>query len=90
MKPTDISTRVLARLTAIAPDIDPASVDPDRDLRDQFDFDSMDSLHFATALSEEFGIEIDERDYSRLSGLGKACEYVQAKLTSRGHSGQST
>ena len=76
----DISERILAQLTAIAPDIDPATVDPDRDLRDQFDFDSMDSLHFATAISAEFAIEIAERDYPRLAGLRKACEYVQAKI----------
>jgi len=82
MEPKDLSSRVLTLLSAIAPDIEPASIDPNRDLRDQFDFDSMDSLHFATAISKEFGIDIDERDYVQLSGLRKACEYVQAKLAS--------
>jgi len=90
MEPKEISIRVLALLIAIAPDIEPASIDPSRDLRDQFDFDSMDSLHFAAAISTEFGIDVDERDYAQLSGLAKACQYVQAKLTSRGHSGQPT
>ena len=79
-EPKDIDGRLIALLTTIAPDIDPAAIDPDLDLRDQFDFDSMDSLHFAVAISKEFGIGIDERDYPRLAGLRKAREYVQAKL----------
>ena len=90
MEPQDIANRLLTLLSAIAPDIEPASIDPNRDLRDQFDFDSMDSLHFATAISAEFGIDIDERDYSQLSGLRKACEYVQAKLASRAQSAPAT
>ena len=80
LQPNDIPARVLALLTAIAPDIDPASVDPELDFRDQFDFDSMDSLHLATAISEQFNIAIDEKDYSRLASLHKACDYVRGKL----------
>ncbi len=79
-EPKDIAKRLLTLLTAIAPDIDPAAVDAGRDLRDQFDFDSMDTLHFATAISAEFGIDVAERDYVRLAGLDKACELVRSKL----------
>ncbi len=79
-EPQDIVKRLLTLLTNIAPDIDPATVDPSRDLRDQFDFDSMDTLHFATAISAEFGIDVAERDYVRLAGLDKACELVLGKL----------
>lgn len=88
--PNDISARLLVQLTTIAPDIDPASVDPDRDLRDQFDFDSMDGLHFAIAVSKEFGIDIAERDYTQLAGLRKACEYVQGKLAARARAAPTT
>ncbi len=76
----DILTRLLTLLTAIAPDIDPATVDAGRDLRDQFEFDSRDTLHFATAVSEAYKIDIAEREYPQLSGLDKACELVRAKL----------
>lgn len=86
MEPKDITRRVLALLTAIAPDIEPASIDPNRDLRDQFDFDSMDTLHFAAGISAEFGIDVAERDYPQLSGLGKACEYIATKLNTPEHS----
>lgn len=83
MEPKEISARLLALLAGIAPDIEPASIDANRDLRDQFDFDSMDSLHFATAISSGFGIDIDEKEYDQLSGLQKACDYVGAKLAVR-------
>ena len=81
MKDTEIRTRVLGLITSIAPDIDPATIDPALDLRDQFDFDSMDRLHLAAAISEAFHIEIPEQDYPQLSALQKACEYVAKKLS---------
>ncbi len=75
-----IRARLLLLLTDIAPDIAPGSIDPERDLRDQFDFDSMDALHFAGAVSEAFGIEIAETDYPRLASLRSAGEFVQSRL----------
>ncbi len=75
-----IAERVLVLLTGVAPDIDPASVVPERNLRDQFDFDSMDTLHFATAISREFGIDVAETEYARLASLAQACDYVRRKL----------
>ena len=63
-----------------APDIAPATVVPDRNLRDQFDFDSMDTLHFAAAISREFAIDVAEADYGELASLSKACDYVRRKL----------
>jgi acyl carrier protein len=79
----EIAERVLVLLTGVAPDIDPASVKPDRNLRDQFDFDSMDTLHFATAISREFGIDVAETEYVQLASLAGACNYVQRKLSAR-------
>lgn len=76
----DIERKLLALLTAIAPDVDPASVDSAREFRDQFDFDSMDALHFATAISDEFKIEVAETDYRKLLSLRGAGEFVQSKL----------
>jgi acyl carrier protein len=84
LDPSQIAAHVMALLTGVAPDIDPAAVAPDRDLRDQFDFDSMDTLHFATAISSEFGIEVAEKEYARLASLKKACDFVQEKLRTRG------
>jgi acyl carrier protein len=80
MELQDIRGKLLALLTDIAPDVEPASVDPARNFRDQFDFDSMDMLHFATAISEAFQIQIAESDYQRLLSLRGAETFVQERL----------
>lgn len=80
MDPNEIRARLLTLLTTVAPDIEPQSVDPAQALRDQFDFDSMDALHFATAVSEAFGIEIAETDYPELTSLESAGRFVAARL----------
>lgn len=80
MEPQTTQSQLLALLTQIAPDVEPAAVDPTRNFRDQFDFDSMDTLHFATAVSEAFGIEIAESDYQRLLSLRGAEAFVKERL----------
>lgn len=83
MDPNEIRTKLLELLTGVAPDVEPKSVEPERDFRDQFDFDSMDALHFATAVSETFGIEIAETEYPKLASLKSAVEFVAQKLAPR-------
>ncbi len=75
----DVKARILEILTSIAPDVDAATVLPDVDFRDQFDFDSMDTLNFAIALHEVFGIDVPERDYAQLASLEKCLSYVQSR-----------
>jgi acyl carrier protein len=74
-----LARRVLELLTEIAPDVDPVTVIPGVDFRDQFDFDSMDTLNFAIALNRELGIEVPETDYARLASLDKCVEYLLHK-----------
>jgi len=69
---------VLAVLQDVAPDMDVATVDPDANFRDQFDFDSMDFLNFAIGLNAKFGVEIPETDYPKLSNLS-GCETYPAR-----------
>ncbi|MDE2263100.1 MAG: acyl carrier protein [Gammaproteobacteria bacterium] len=79
----EIRAKLLSLLTTVAPDIEPGTVDPARDLRDQFDFDSMDALHFATAVSEAFGVEVAQTDYPRLASLRAAGEFVAGRLAAK-------
>ena len=75
-----LSASVLQLVTEIAPDVDPATVLPGIDFRDQFDFDSMDTLNFAIALNRELGVDVPEADYSQLASLDKCVAYLAAKL----------
>ena len=75
-----LAARVLQLVTEIAPDVDPATVLPGIDFRDQFDFDSMDTLNFAIALNRELGVDVPEADYSQLASLDKCVAYLMARL----------
>jgi acyl carrier protein len=75
-----IEQRILGLLVGVAPDVDPASVRPDLDFRDQFDFDSMDLFNFAAAVHESFGIDIPEREYRNIAGLAKCAAYVRERI----------
>ena len=83
MDQNEIRAKLLSVLTSVAPDIEPQSVDPERDLRDQFDFDSMDTLHFATGVSAAFGIGIAETEYPRLASLRAAADFVQDRVAAK-------
>jgi acyl carrier protein len=76
MNREQLAARVLELVTEIAPDVDPASVIPGIDFRDQFDFDSRDTLNFAIALHRELGVEVPETEYSQLAGLDKCVAYL--------------
>jgi acyl carrier protein len=72
--------RVLELLTAIAPDVEAESVIPGIAFRDQFDFDSMDTLNFAIALHREFGVDVPETDYANLASLDRCVAYLAGRL----------
>ena len=80
MEPGELSRRVLAMVTEIAPDVDPDTVIHEVDFRDQFDFDSMDTLNLAIALNRELGVDVPESDYSHLASLDKCIAYLAPRL----------
>jgi acyl carrier protein len=76
MNREQLAARVLELVTGIAPDVEPASVIPGIDFRDQFDFDSMDTLNFAIALHRDLGVEVPETDYAQLASVDKCVAYL--------------
>jgi acyl carrier protein len=80
MKREELAARLLALVTEIAPDVDPATVIPGIDFRDQFDFDSMDTLNFAIALHRDLGVDVPEAEYSRLASLDKCLAYLADRV----------
>jgi len=80
VKQLDVTTVVREELMRIAPDIDFASVDPRRDLREEFDIDSMDFLNLVTALHQRMGVDIPEADYPKFSTLAGAVAFLQRKI----------
>jgi acyl carrier protein len=79
MTTQDLSARVLELLVSVAPDVDADAVRPDEPFRDQFDFDSMDTLNFAIALHGAFGVDVPETDYAELTSLAKCVRYLERR-----------
>ncbi len=69
-------------LLSVAPEAADQELDPGADLREVLDIDSMDQLNFLTAVSERFGIDIPESDYSDLVSLNGIAVYVERRTGS--------
>ena len=80
MDRAELARRVLSLVTGIAPDVEAATVIPGIDFRDQFDFDSMDTLNFAIALHRELGVDVPEAEYAQLASLDKCVAYLLPRI----------
>jgi acyl carrier protein len=67
---------VLRALSRIAPEADLTTLDPDEDLREQLDLDSVDFLNVMVAIHDELGIEVPEADYAKVRTLAGCVEYL--------------
>jgi acyl carrier protein len=76
---SDADTRLIVEsvLHRIAPELD--HIDGTADLQADLDLDSMDFLNFVTALHEETGIEIPERDYPQVTTVEGCVAYLEAR-----------
>ncbi len=75
----ELTRAILDALTAIAPEVDPAAIEPTKLLREQTDLDSADWLNFLVALHEKTGIDIPDADVGRLTTLEKLVDYCAAR-----------
>jgi len=71
-----LSAVILETLVAVAPDVDPGTLDPDVAFRDQFEIDSVDFLNFVMALEKKLGRRIPETDFPKLSSLKGSLDYL--------------
>lgn len=76
MNEQEARNAILAVLGTIAPEADLSQLEPDVELRDQLDIDSMDFLNFAIGLEERTGIAIPEDDYALVSTLEDCTTYL--------------
>jgi len=67
---------ILNVLLRIAPEADLATLDPDVNLRDQLDLDSVDFLNFVLGLHKELGVEVAEKDYPKFATLSGCIGYL--------------
>jgi len=80
MNRNEIQANLLTILATLAPEMDPQAMDPEVDLREQLDIDSMDLLNFITAVHKQMGVNIPEADYPKLTSLAACVDYIAERL----------
>ncbi len=80
MDPDALTRLVTDSLIAVAPEVDPGSLDPEVSFRDQFEIDSVDYLNFVLRLEKALGLRIPEVDYPKLSSLKGCLGYLGRSL----------
>jgi acyl carrier protein len=71
-----LRTTIREVLHRIAPEVDIAEIDPDGEMQEEMDLDSMDFLNLMVGLHEQTGIEIPERDYPEVASLNGCVAYL--------------
>ena len=87
MNTTEARALVEQLVHRIAPEVDLGSADPEAPLQDALDLDSMDFLNLVTAVHDQTGIDIPERDYPRLGSLNGFVRYLVDATTTDGSRG---
>lgn len=73
---SEIDTVIIDALAAVAPDADPATLDPARPFRDQIDIDSVDFLNFVLGIERRLGLRVPELDHPQFSTLDGCRAYL--------------
>ncbi len=76
----EVSQLVIDIINDILPEGDCSGVDPNVNLRDQLDLDSMDFLDIVMELRKQHGVEVPEEDYPKLATLNSCVDYIAPKL----------
>lgn len=79
----ELRAAVIAALTRIAPEIDPAALDASAPLREQVDLDSVDFMNFLVAVHRDLGVSVPETDYARIPSIDACVEYLAAHGAAR-------
>ncbi len=79
MTDDEIKRLYLRELHKIALEVELSEIDPEIDLREQIDLDSMDILNLAIAIHEATGVDIPEADYPQMASLNGCMAYLHSR-----------
>jgi acyl carrier protein len=80
---TDEVTKVVRQVFAtFAPEADIGALDPDAQIQEALDLDSMDFLNAMIAIHDSTGVDIPEADYSQVTTLAELVHYVSERAAS--------
>ena len=76
----EISQAVVDIIADVVPDEDCSGLDPEQNLREQLDLDSMDFLDIVMELRKQYKVEVPEEDYPKLATLNSCVDYLEPKM----------
>jgi len=76
MTKDELRRTILSEISNVAPEVDTTSLDPDADIREALDFDSMDVMNLIIALHQKLKVEIPDADAIKLVTLNGAIDYL--------------
>lgn len=79
MTPQQARQHVAQALGQAAPGSDIDAIEPDAELREALDLDSLDFLKFVEVLSNSSGRRIEEDDYPELATLDGCVKFLSAR-----------
>jgi len=79
MNRDELKQAIVQTLLTIAPEVDAATLKPDKPFRSQVDLDSADWLNFLVALNARIGVDVPDADAARLDTLDKLVDYCAKK-----------
>ena len=72
-----LQTLICRIILDIAPEVNIQSLDPNEDLREELDLDSIDFMKLLEAVSLETSITISESDYDKVQSLQSMVNYIE-------------
>lgn len=72
---------IRAALVTVAPDVVLDEVDPDADLREELDLDSIDFQAYTAELARRSGLAVTEDDQRRLTTLAAGVDFLTGART---------
>ena len=70
-------------------DLEPDQIRPEAHFVEDLELDSLETIEIVMALEEEFGIEISDKDASRLKTIGDVLNYVKGRVQEVPERGES-
>jgi acyl carrier protein len=76
----EIEKIIKQSLHQIAPEAELEELDPDANLQNELELDSMDFLRFMLSLNAALKIDVPEKDYRELATLNRCMDYICSKI----------
>lgn len=81
MTEQELKVIIFLELQKVAPESNPADLNPDENIREALDIDSFSFLRVLVGIGDRTGIEIPETEYGKVSTLAEMTAYLAARLS---------